>query len=73
MKKYIFEVSKSTPKRKEFIEFLLSKGHEVDFPNRPGKLTYVDGEDILTDMTAQKIWLEMWDLFLGSSGVKSTK
>ena len=68
--KHIFEISDTTPKRKEFIAFLLKQGHEVDFPNRRCKFSRVDGDEILADMTAQRIWLEMWDLYISTAGAK---
>ena len=62
--KHIFEISDTTPRRKEFIAFLLKQGHEVDWQNRRCKFSRVDGDKIVLDLTAQRIWLEMWDGFI---------
>ena len=62
MQKYIFDIG-NTPNRKEFIAWLLSQGHAVNWPNRPTASTYIDGYDVAYDQQAAEIYQNLWNQF----------
>ena len=71
MQKVIYDIriGRGTPRARQFESFLQDKGHLAE--KWLERESTIDGENILFDENAQKIWLSLWDEFLTStSGLK---
>jgi len=64
---HVIEVGRGTPKAEAFESWLIEQGYEID--KSKSNHSFVDGDDILFNKDAINVWLELWDEFLGSSGV----
>ena len=59
--KHIIEIGKRHPKAAAFAVWLQEQGHELDRAH--SNHSYIDGDDILFNAEAQKIWRELWGKF----------